>query len=210
MQKENPFNSGVEEYEEWFKTNDNLLASELAAVRELIPGSGRGLEIGVGTGVFASELEIRDGVEPSEAMAQEARKKGIKVFKGVAEDLPVKDGAYQFALMVTVDCFLADVRKAFKEVWRILDDNGTFIIAFIDRATPLGEVYEQNKHLDKNYQHAHFHSAAEIEAMLDAAGFEVIDRRHTVTSLDNSFQEPMVGVGEGVFAVMKARKLVLR
>lgn len=29
MQKDNPFNEEVEEYEEWFKTNDKLLCSEL-------------------------------------------------------------------------------------------------------------------------------------------------------------------------------------
>lgn len=209
VQKENPFISGADEYEEWFKINDKLLASELAAIRELLPAFRQGIEIGVGTGIFAARLGIKDGVEPSEAMAQEAREKDIKVFKGVAEDLPVKDGSYQLALMVTVECFLDDVRKAFSEVWRILDASGIFIIAFIDKATPLGQIYDENKHLDRNYQHAHFQTADEIESLLNASGFEVIDTRQTVFSLENIHQEIKPGVGEGVFAVMKARKLGL-
>lgn len=37
MKKDNPFDTEVEEYEKWFKTNDKLLASELVAIRELLP-----------------------------------------------------------------------------------------------------------------------------------------------------------------------------
>ncbi|HHU07854.1 MAG TPA: hypothetical protein GXZ59_05865 [Clostridiaceae bacterium] len=74
----NPFDTEVEEYEEWFITNDKLLDSEVNAIKQLIPMSGNGIEIGVGTGIFASRLGVRDGVEPSSKMAAEAAKKGIK------------------------------------------------------------------------------------------------------------------------------------
>lgn len=57
MQK-NPFDTEVEEYEEWFITNDKLLDSEVDAIKRLIPISGNGIEIGVGTGSFASRLGI--------------------------------------------------------------------------------------------------------------------------------------------------------
>lgn len=208
MRKDNPFDRDVEEYEEWFKTNDKLLASELAAIRDLIPISGEGIEIGVGTGIFASGLGIGYGVEPSEKMAAEAVKKGIQVKIGMAENLPVDDGAYQFALMVTVDCFLDDVLKAFSEIWRILVNNGIFIIAFLDKATLLGQSYEQNKHKHKSYKHANFHTSAEIISLLRTAGFEIIDKRQTIYSLENMLQEIKSGVGEGLFAVIKAKKTI--
>ncbi len=207
MQKNNPFDREVEEYEEWFKTNDKLLLSELAAIRELIPTSGDGIEIGVGTGIFASGLGIGHGVEPSKKMASEAMKKGINVLNGVAEEIPVDDGSYQFVLMVTVDCFLDDVSKAFSEVRRILVNNGMLIIAFLDKATPLGELYEQNKHKHRSYQHANFHTSAEIVSLLKIAGFEVIEKRQTIYSLENMLQDIKSGVGEGVFAVIKAKKI---
>jgi hypothetical protein len=39
-------------------------------------------------------LGIGYGVEPSEKMAAEARKKGIQVKKCVTESLPIDDGTY--------------------------------------------------------------------------------------------------------------------
>ena len=54
---------------------------EIRAVKELVPPSGKGLEIGVGTGQFAALLGVKVGVEPAKAMAAIARKRkrGIKV-----------------------------------------------------------------------------------------------------------------------------------
>ncbi len=172
MQKNNPFNTEVEEYEEWFKTNDKLLESELDAIRQLLPTSGEGIEIGVGTGIFASKLHE----------------------------------SYQFALMVTVDCFVNDILKAFSEVRRILVNNGIFIIAFLDKATPLGELYEQNKHWHKSYKDANFHSAEEIHKLLEEAGFEILKTKQTVYALENNLQEIKSGTGEGLFVVINAQK----
>lgn len=206
MQNGNLFDVEVKEYEEWFRINDQLLNSELEAIRPLLPASGKGIEIGVGTGIFASQLGIGFGVEPSEKMATEAIKKGIQVMIGTAEELPVEDESYQFALMVTVDCFLHDVPKAFSEVRRILIDQGIFIIAFLNRATPLGELYHKNKHLNESYKNANFHTDQEISQWLENTGFEILERKQTIYSLANTPQQVKDGFGEGVFAVIKARK----
>ena len=47
--------------------------------------------------------------------------------------------------MVTVICFFDDVRKAFREVFRVLKPSGTLVVAFIDRASPLGKKYDERK-----------------------------------------------------------------
>jgi len=206
VKKDHVFDVEVEEYEEWFKTNDKIFSSEVKAIKQLLPACARGIEIGVGTGTFAVRLGIQNGLEPSEKMGAEAIKKGIDVKKGVAEEIPVQDESYQFALMVTVDCFLDDVARAFSEVRRILVNKGTFIIGFLDRDTPLGNYYEQNKHRHKSYKQAHFHSAKEISEFLEKAGFEIQDKRQTIYSLENIDQDIKEGVGEGVFAVIKAKK----
>ena len=39
--------------------------SEVSAIQQLLPSIGTGIEIGVGTGLFASALGIKEGVEPS-------------------------------------------------------------------------------------------------------------------------------------------------
>jgi ubiquinone/menaquinone biosynthesis C-methylase UbiE len=85
----------------------------LAAVQSSIPGSGSGVEIGVGTGRFAASLGIPIGVEPAPRMAELARHRGIEVLEGVAKSkLPFADGSFDFAVLVTVvgydndSCFL--------------------------------------------------------------------------------------------------------
>ena len=49
-------------------------------------------------------------------------------------------------------------------------------------------------------------SAEEIEKYLEMAGFLVQEKRQTIYTLDNELQEIKDGVGEGVFAVIKAKK----
>ena len=48
------FDTEVQDYDAWFKTNDKLFSLELAAIRELLPTGARGIEIGVGTGIFGA------------------------------------------------------------------------------------------------------------------------------------------------------------
>jgi len=171
-----------------------------------LPHSGTGIEIGVGTGIFASKTGIKFGIEPSENMAAEAIRKGVSVKIGKAEELPVEDHSYDFALMVTVDCFLTDIPKSFSEIHRILKSEGILIIAFLYKATPLGELYEQNKHLHETYKDATFHTSDEMENLLKESGFIVQSKRQTVHSLENIYQKPIEGCGDGVFCVFKALK----
>lgn len=196
----------AERYDSWFDRNPHLLESEIAAVRELMPRFDRGMEIGTGTGVFASRLGIREGLEPSAEMGRKAAGRGIGVIRAHAENIPVKDGSYDFALMATVDCFLDDVPRVFRETARILRNNGCFLIAFLDRETALGKIYQQRKFSNEFYRHADLHSSVEIVAMLDEAGFRIDAARQTVFSLENEPQPVAEGTGEGVFAVVRARK----
>ncbi len=206
MGDDNIFDKIVEAYEKWFKRNDKLLESELNAVKQVLPTSGKGIEIGVGTGIFASKLGIRDGVEPSPQMAAIARDRGVHVYEGEAEKLPIDNESYQFAVMITIDCYLGDVSKAFSEVRRILVKDGIFIIAFLDLATTLGQYYEENKHLHESYKDANFHTAEEIIKLLEDTGFLILEKKQTIYSLENTLQEVKNGVGEGLFAVIKAKK----
>ena len=49
-----PFEQYTGKYEEWFERNMFAYEAELHAVRWLLPKSGTGMEIGVGTGRFAT------------------------------------------------------------------------------------------------------------------------------------------------------------
>lgn len=158
-------------YDSWFDENPLLLEAEAEAIRQVMPEFQSGVEIGVGTGIFASRLGIGTGVDPSPDMGSWAERRGIRFIQGEAEALPLPDAAYDLALMATVDCFLTDPEAAFREVHRVLQPGGQFVIAFLDRETELGAQYEQFKMEDPIYRHATFHSAAEITALLERTGF---------------------------------------
>lgn len=62
-------------YDEWFVRHEAVYQSELLAVRALLPCTGLGLEVGVGTGRFAAPLGIQIGLDPAAAMLARARKR---------------------------------------------------------------------------------------------------------------------------------------
>src|SRR3972149_1864678 len=109
------FDQNTLEYDNWFEKRKTAYQSELLAVQQAIPKNKKGIEIGVGTGRFAQPLNIKFGVDSSENMMQLAEQRGIKVFKAVAENLPIENESYGFALMVTTVCFLNDIPKALTE-----------------------------------------------------------------------------------------------
>ena len=208
MAKTGAFDTQVDRYEGWFEKNSLAYRSQVEAVRSVLP-AGKGVEVGVGTGRFAEPLGIKLGVDPSGSMREVARDKGIDVVPGVAEDLPFPDESQDFVLMVTVICFFDDVTEAFKEARRILKPGGSLVVAFIDRDTPTGRIYEANKHDSAFYQEATFYSAAQVKAMLENVGFASTKFIQTIFGDPRELTEldPVrEGFGEGVFCVAQATK----
>ncbi len=145
MARTEPFDKYLKDYENWFEKKEHVYKSELKAVGHFIPKDKKGVEIGIGSGRFALPFNINIGVEPSTTMRNYSIKYGLKVYDGIAENLPLKDANYDFALMVTTICFIDDVKKAFLEVKRILKSGGAFIIGFIDKNSSIGKIYERLK-----------------------------------------------------------------
>lgn len=205
----NAFDRNVNQYEAWFAEHPLAYVSELHAVRALMPATGSGIEIGIGTGRFAAPFGIKKGIEPSRAMAELARKKGLEVVPGVAENLPWQDSQFDFALMVTTVCFLDDVDLAFREVHRVLKTGGSFIIGFVDRESPLGKEYQKRKDKSAFYKDAVFYSVDEIVTHLKQAEFADFAVRQTLFKPLDDMQEvdPVKeGYGEGSFVVVRGVK----
>ncbi|MBN1398894.1 MAG: class I SAM-dependent methyltransferase [Bacteroidetes bacterium] len=206
MPRIQPFEEHTDDYEDWFVRNKYAYQSEILAIRKLLPVKGNGIEIGVGTGLFAKALGINTGVEPSPKMSALARKRGIDVIDGIAESLPLKENSYDFALMVTTVCFLDDIKKAFNEVRRILKPHGCFIIGFIDRNSTIGKVYQKFKENNVFYRYAEFYSTREILEYLKTSGFREFEFSQTIfKNLDEIHEvEPVEqGYKRGCFVVIK-------
>jgi SAM-dependent methyltransferase len=205
----NAFDKNVQQYEQWFLDHPVAYLSEVHAIRELVPMNGAGIEIGIGTGRFAAPLGIQKGIEPSSAMAEAARKKGLEVLPGVAENLPFRDEEFDHVLMVTTVCFLDDMDQAFSEVHRVLRPDGLFVAGFIDRESPLGRQYLQRKDKSVFYKDAVFYSVPEIVEHMRQAGFDQFDFRQTLfTPLDEMKSPDPVqpGHGRGSFVVVRGVK----
>lgn len=209
MAKTKPFDEHLDEYEQWFVDHHYVFQSELAAIQRVLPKSCRGMEIGIGSGIFAKPLQIKNGIEPSRTMREKARKRGLDPIDGVAEKLPYPDKSYDFALMVTTICFVDDIRKSFREANRVLKNNGHLIIGFVDKTSPVGKLYLRYKNKSLFYKEAVFLSTEEVYNILKDSGFEIKTTLQTVFgTLDtiNQIQEPENGYGKGSFIVIKAIK----
>ena len=209
MAKIGPFEQYPQQYEEWFERNRFAYESELRAVRMMLPKTGKGLEIGVGSGRFAAPLGIKLGIEPSRAMGDIARKRGIEVVEGVAEALPFDDASLDFALMVTTICFVDNAELALKETCRVLKPGGCLVIGLIDKESPLGKFYQMRKNKSIFYGQATFFSVGEVVSILKRAGFGAFRFVQTIFHDPANLKdvEPVKeGYGEGSFVVIKAVK----
>ena len=209
MHKIEPFERYAGKYEEWFERNRSVYESELQAIRELLPESGEGIEIGAGSARFAAPLGIKVGVEPSGKMGELARDRGLEVVNGVAEALPFANSTFDFALMVTTICFLDNVETAFREAARVLKPDGCLVIGFIAKDSPLGTMYQQHKKESVFYKLAKFYPVDEVILHLKRADFKRFTFTQTIfhALLEIREVEPLKeGYGEGSFVVIKGVK----
>ncbi len=209
MAKIEPFDEHLEEYEHWFTVNEWVYQSELQALAKVLPARGRGLEIGIGSGLFAGPLGIREGVDPSAAMRAKARERGIEAVNGVAENLPYADQSFDFALMVTTICFVDNIPLSLAEARRVLKPGGLLVIGFVDKDSRLGRQYQDHKQQSVFYRDAVFVGTLELRRWLREAGFKTREVWQTVyTGLDEvrAVQPAEPGHGKGSFVVISASR----
>lgn len=206
MPKSAAFETYHEHYESWFEAHSAAYLSELLALRPFVPWQGRGLEIGVGSGRFAAPLGVQVGLDPSPAMLAHAAARGIETVEGVAERLPLGNGSFDYALLVTVLCFVDSAEAALAEVHRVLKPGGRLVIGFIDRDTALGREYQARQAESPFYRDATFRSAQEVAALLCATGFTIHDWGQTLTAPADTIEPLRSGYGQGGFVVVAASR----
>ncbi len=174
-----PFDGIASDYDGWYDAPEGakVLAEELECLRLIIPEiRGCWLEIGVGTGRFASILGISHGLDPSPSMLAIAASRGIRTHVGVAEDLPFADRSLDGVLMVATLCFVTNPSRALSECARVLRTGGTLLIGHIPSDGWWGREYTRKAGEEHPvYSHARFVTVDELVSTTAAAGFRLED-----------------------------------
>lgn len=200
------FNNFAEEYDAWFDNNWKTYQAEINAIKRLVSAHDFGLEVGVGSGRFAQPLGIKLGIDPSFNMLQIARTRGILVCQAFGEHLPFQNEQFDHVALITVVCFVTDVPCLLREVKRVIKKGGYIIIAFIDKDTNLGRIYQAQKNSNKYYRAAHFYSTPEIINKMIDAGFFEIESIQTILGEKNENEAILDGFGKGSFVILRATK----
>lgn len=208
------FDKYAEEYDAWYEKYKPAYGSELLALRAFLsknPEKLKALEIGAGTGRFASALGVGLGLEPARAMAMLAKKRRLEVMLGVAEFLPFKGGQFDLVLIVTALAFFENKNQALREVLRVLKPGGQVLVGILDRDSPQGRCLESGNKKGRFFSEAHFLSAAELSTYLLKVGFENLEVCQTLFKKPEKIESvefPEEGYGKGSFIVLSARKPV--
>ena len=201
----NLFDIYYEDYEKWFEKHQEIYEEELKTIKSLL-SEGRGMEVGVGSGRFAAPLGIKFGIDPSKKMAKIARKRGIEVVETTAEKMDF-DSEFDFILMVTTICFVKDPLKTVQNCYKALKKGGYLLVAFVDLNSPLGRMYEKNKHKSKFYAPATFFTKEDIINLMKKTGFRNFECKENLygDSLD-SLKFEINDCNGGAFKVVRGRK----
>lgn len=161
-------------YDGWFDGEGRpIFQIELAAIRALIDDLPRPwLEIGVGSGRFASAVGIDVGIDPAGRLLEMARRRGVHGVQGYGEHLPFVDNSFGAAFMIVTICFVDDPLPVLQECHRVLHPRGSLVIGFVPRESPWGKKYvQEGQRGHPFYSHAKFYTVSEIESLLKRAGF---------------------------------------
>lgn len=113
-------------YDEWYKRNRVIFECELKALKMLKP-SGRGLDLGVGTGVFAREIGTEFGIDPALNPLKLAKNRGVEAIQAMGEHLPFRDRCFDYVLITLSLCFFEDpisiLREARREMYKRFREN---------------------------------------------------------------------------------------
>lgn len=198
------FDSIAEEYDRWYDSPEGraIFAAELRCLQAVCPEfPGRWVEVGVGTGRFASALGIKEGIDPSARMLEIAVERGIQVTVGTAENLPFPENTFDGILLAVTLCFVKDAEKALCECRRILRPSGKLLLGIIPADSPWGRAYLAKARAGHPvYAQAHFRTANEILELVKTCGFEPAGSASALFWQPNQKPSPQPDVTAGIVA----------
>ena len=179
------FDNFAPQYDKWFQTGLGryVLETEMELTLKLAePKQGdKVLDIGVGTGIFASALmkfgaEIT-GIDVSEKMLEIAKSKGVSnVVIGNAESLDFPDESFDLVISITALEFIKNPDKAIAEMIRVCKKGGRVVVGTLgsDSCWASKRMEAKKKAPDSVFRDARFYSLDELRRMAEKFGYKTI------------------------------------
>ncbi|HYO88898.1 MAG TPA: class I SAM-dependent methyltransferase, partial [Candidatus Limnocylindrales bacterium] len=145
---------------------------------------GRLLDVGCAAGFFLSEAQARgwepNGLDVSHFAATYTRDRfGIPAQQGSLLDLDYPDASFDMVTMWDVIEHVPDPAAHIQKIARLLPPGGHFALATPDVASlPAKLTGKRWVGYKLQEEHVYYFSAATLSAMLDKAGFDVLDVYH--------------------------------
>jgi ubiquinone/menaquinone biosynthesis C-methylase UbiE len=234
MEKEKLFDRYANEYDAWFFNNMNLLTSEVKLVAHFLKDPGKTFSVGCGSGLFESILKkeysinIEYGLEPSEGMADIARKRGMTVDITTAEKAVFNDESYDTFLFNGTPSYINDLRSVFINVFKALKPGGKVVVIDVPKESSYGIMYNLALALD-TWDHpflngvnpkdpypiefvkiANWRTTNEKIELLKETGFTNLEFAQTLTKhplySNDIIEEPTEGYSSGDYVAICAMK----
>lgn len=221
-------------YDAWFLDNPNVLESEVRLVASTLRDGGNILSVGCGSGLFEKimrerfGISVTDGVEPSGAMAEIARKRGMNVVEATAEEFDYPQGLYDTIIFNGSPSYITDLDKVLAKVWHALPAEGRLVLVDVPKESTYGLMYNLAKALG-TWDHpllagtyppnpypiefvnvANWRTTAEKISLLEKNGFGTIESSQTLTAhplySDLKAEDPVKGHDRGDYVAVTAVK----
>ena len=228
------FDEYASKYDEWFLDNRNVLYSEVNLVASTLKDAGKILSVGCGSGLFEKIMReergvnITDGIEPSEGMAEIARKRGMNVTLATAEDADFGDGEYDTILFNGTPSYITDLEGVVRKAYAALRPGGRIVLIDVPKESSYGimynlalalgtwdhplleGVYPPNPYPIEFVKVANWRTTAEKVKILTEAGFTDLKFSQTLTAhplySDLSEEQPTEGYDRGDYVAVSAFK----
>mgnify|MGYP006295646789 CR=1 FL=1 len=233
-QKKLSFDAYAGEYDAWFMENENLLRSEVALVASVMKDCGKALSVGCGSGLFEYFLKkdygitVGEGIEPSEAMAEIARKRGMTVTIDTAEDADMGLETYDTILFNGTPSYISDLPAAFEKARNGLKKGGKIVVIDVPKEGSFALLYNLAKTVG-SWEHelfrgvkpgavypiefvkdANWRTTLEKVEVLKNTGFSDFEYAQTLTRhplyANDNFEEPKEGFDKGDYVAICATK----
>ena len=231
------FDGYAQEYDTWFMTNENVFLSELKLLKAALDltDGGRILSVGCGSGLFEKALNdeygitVTDGVEPSEDMADIARKRGMQVQIATAETAQLEPESYDVIYFNGSSSYIPDLDVAYGNILKALKTGGKLVLLDVPKESAYGLLYLLAGKLDtyaakemidtvqacpytlELVHTAYWHTTEEkCQVLIEHLGLRDLEYRQTLVAhpvyTNRAVEEPIDGYQAGGYVAIVATK----